>query len=168
MFRLFAAAGFLLVFAGSSAVAGGTLVDKFYDAAGTSVIFAVTLETSAAEPEKAAAIDIKYQHTDDNYKFDGTYVDLTVTFATAAEWQKFVAVWAKARAARGDTDAGDYFADGTLLNIAAQSDGDIAFTIAGHPNSKNRPKDVDIFYLQPKDFAGFDGMVGKVSAYFAK
>ena len=168
MFKRFAAIALLLALAGTRALADPTLVGTLYDSQGTSALILIVLTPTADAPQKAAGIDIKYQHLDEHYKFDGKYDDLTVTFMNTDDWQKFVSLWTKARSAQGETDAGDYFAAGTLLTVSRESDGEIAFTMAGNPNANNVPQSIDIFRLQPKDFAAFDETAKKVSAYFEK
>ncbi len=147
---------------------GAALLGTFSNADGTSMLGVMEIGPTADAPQKGAALGIKYQHSDENYRFDGTYLVLTATFVTSEEWQKFVAIWEKARAAQGETDAGDYFAGGTLLSVSMGSDGDISFTMAANPNANNVPQDMYVFFLQRKDFAAFDASVKKVSAYFAQ
>jgi hypothetical protein len=147
---------------------GGTILGTFSNADGTSMLGVMEIGPTADDPQKGAALGIKYEHSDENYRFDGTYLVLTATFVSNGEWQKFVAIWEKARAAQGTTDAGDYFADGTLLSVSMESDGDISLTMAANPNANNVPQDIYVFSLQRKDFAAFDESVKKVSAYFAQ
>ncbi|MDE2133097.1 MAG: hypothetical protein KGM97_04530 [Alphaproteobacteria bacterium] len=160
----------LLMLAGAGAQAaddgGGTVIVTFSGSEG-SVLGIMEIGPTAADPQKAAGLGIKYEHTDEHYKFDGTYLALTAVFMSGEDWQKFVAMWAKARDAQGKTDAGEYFADSTLLSVGMESNGSITFTMAANPDANNVPKDMYVFFLQPKDFGAFDEGVKKVSAFFA-
>jgi hypothetical protein len=152
---------------------GITVVDKaLYNKAGTSALFVVTHKIDKDNPQKFAAIGIQFEHDDENYHFDGTYKKLIVSFETADDWQKFVALWRKSGTAAGQsTDVGDYFDGDTLLSLGTYGDGDvdISFTMAGNGhNANNIPNDMTIFDLPHKNFAAFDRIVKKVSAYFGK
>jgi hypothetical protein len=154
-----------------------TFPGKFYNTDGTAVIYFMIMKPSKANPQKSAGLGMQYQHVDDKYHFDGTYTKLLTGFYATGDWKKFVSLWKKARAAPRpaqndytDTDKGSYFdeADNTLVSVGPNSDGDISFTMAGNPGENNTPRDINIFYLAPKDFPAFDRAMKKVSAYFGK
>jgi hypothetical protein len=155
-----------------------TIPAKFYNSDGTAVIYFMMLKPSKDNPSKSVGLGMQYQHVDDQYHFDGTYTKLMVGFYSAGDWQKFVSLWKKARAAPKpaaddytDTSDSSYFDadDHTLVGVGPNSDGTIAFTMAGNPNEQNStPRDINIFYLSPKDLPAFDRAMKKVSAYFGK
>jgi hypothetical protein len=155
-----------------------TIPGKFYNSDGTAVIYFMMVKPSKDNPSKTAGLGMQYQHVDDHYHFDGTYTKLLVGFYADGDWQKFVSLWEKARAAPrpaaddySDTAAGSYFDadDHTLVGVGPNSDGTIAFTMAGNPNEQNNtPRDINIFYLSPKDLPAFESAMKQVSAYFGK
>ena len=114
---------------------------------------------------------------DDHYHFDGTYTKILMEFFSADDWQKFVSLWEKARAASrpaksdySNTAVGSYFDkdNHTLVSVGPNSRGEISITMAGNPRENKTPRDINIFYLSPKDFPAFDRAVEMVSAYFGK
>lgn len=155
-----------------------TIPGKFYNSDGTAVIYFMIMKPTKDNPQKSAGLGMQYQHVDDHYHFDGTYTKLMVEFYAADDWQKFVSLWKKARAAPRpakddytDTAVGSYFDadDHTLISVGPTSQGEISFTMAGNPNEQNNtPRDINIFYLSPRDISAFDRAVKKVSVYFGK
>jgi hypothetical protein len=146
-----------------------TLAGQFVDANGSHAMLGVMRSTLAkAQPEKFASVGVKYENADENYHFNGTYTVLVASFMGAHEWRKFAAIWQTARAAHGEASAGNYFDGETELEVKREADGQISFSMAGNgDNGHGVPRDMEVFFLSPKDVDAFDRSVKQVSAYFA-
>lgn len=155
-----------------------TLVAAFNKDDGTAALGVATDAIGLPSYPKGAILFVKYQHTDDHNRFDGTYQSIGVTFLSSEEWGKFAALWKKARVTAPPKeddymaafDVGDYVdaVGETAIEIEVVFDGHIEFVMAGNPDENDDPKDIYLFELERKDFKAFDAAVAQVSAYFER
>ena len=143
-----------------------TVVGKIYADDGHSVLYVLTSKPGGKLP-KGAVVGVEFENAGANYMYNGTYSRLQVTFLSADEWRKFVALWKKARSGQASKDD-NYFDGETELLVGPTHDGLVSFSLAGNGQVDNHPKDMTFFILPNKNVLAFDGDVKQVSAYFAK
>jgi hypothetical protein len=142
-----------------------TVVAAFNNSDNNKVLFAATADPS--EQDRYVGMDIRSQHLDDHWKFDGTYEDITIVMF-ADDWQKFLSAWKKARATQDNGDFGDVFVVKTLLSLSRdRTTSGVMFTMA-RKDEDSAPMNMEEFDLRPQDYPAFETMIDKVNDYFRK